>query len=66
MSTTGLYNTASTENELGILCKVYQSFGFKIDQNESNPASMITYLSDYDNADYTSAYMDYCNNVFDY
>ena len=66
MSTTGLYNTVSTENELGILCKIYQSFGFKINQNESDPASMITYLSDYDNADYTSAHMDYYNNVFDY
>ena len=65
MSTTGFYNT-STTNETSILCKDYYLYGFKLDQNESDPAKMITYLSDCDNATYTSAYMDYTTDKFDY
>lgn len=65
MSTTGFYsysdlNTASVE------CKEYVLYGFKIDQNESDPASMITYLSDCDNAQYAPAYMDYSADTFNY
>ena len=65
MSTTGFYSK-STTNETSILCKDYYLYGFKLDQNESNPAKMITYLSDCDNATYTSAYMDYVTDTFDY
>lgn len=65
MSTTGFYsysdlNTASVEY------KGYVLYGFKIDQNESDPASMITYLSDCDNAEFRSAYMDYTADTFNY
>ena len=65
MSTTGFYsysdlNTASVEY------KGYVLYGFKIDQNESDPASMITYLSDCDNAEFSSAYMDYATDTFNY
>lgn len=65
MSTTGFYNTSSL-NETNILCKDYYLYGFRIDQNESDPNSMITYLSDCDNTNYTSAKMDYTLDVFDY
>lgn len=65
MSTTGFYNTSSL-NEINILCKDYYLYGFRIDQNESDPNSMITYLSDCDNTNYISAKMDYTLGVFDY
>ena len=63
MSTTGFYNKSS-ENETIILCKDYYLYGFKLDQNESDPFSMIEYIED--NEKYDSAYMDYTNDIFDY
>ena len=66
MSTTGFYNTSTLNETVGIKCKDYNLYGFKLDQNESDPASMITYLSDCDNAIYKSAYMNYSTDTFDY
>lgn len=66
MSTTGFYNTNSANETDGIKCKDYNLYGFKLDQNESNPASMITYLSDCDNKYYESAKMNYVTDTFDY
>ena len=66
MSTTGFYNTSTLNETVGIRCKDYNLYGFKLDQNESDPASMITYLSDCDNAIYKSAYMNYSTDTFDY
>lgn len=39
-------------------------FGFVIDQNESDPDSMITYIEG--NANFVPAHMDYANDRFDY
>ena len=39
-------------------------YGFKLDQNESDPASMITYTES--NTDFTPAHMNYNTGVFDY
>ena len=66
MSTTGFYNTNSANETEGIECKDYNLYGFKLDQNESDPESMITYLSDCDNALFTSAKMNYTTDTFDY
>ena len=66
MSTTGFYNTNSANETDGIKCKDYNLYGFKLDQNESDPASMITYLSDCDNKYYKSAKMNYTTDAFDY
>ena len=66
VSTTGFYNTSTLNETVGIKCKDYNLYGFKLDQNESDPASMITYLSDCDNAIYKSAYMNYSTDTFDY
>lgn len=66
MSTTGFYNTNSANETGGIKCKDYNLYGFKLDQNESDPASMITYLSDCDNKYYESAKMNYVTDKFDY
>ena len=66
MSTTGFYNYSDLNETDGIKCKDYNLYGFKLDQNESNPASMITYLSDCDNKYYKSAYMDYSSDTFNY
>lgn len=41
-----------------------QLFGFVINQNESDPASMITYIED--NATYQPVHMDYDTGMFDY
>ena len=65
IATTGLVNTSSY-NEISITCKEYYLYGFKLDQNESDPASMITYLPDCVNADFNSAYMDYSSGTFNY
>ena len=66
MSTTGFYNTNSANETDGIKCKDYNLYGFKLDQNESDPNSMITYLSDCDNKYYKSAKMNYTTDAFDY
>ena len=66
MSTTGFYNTNSANETDGIKCKNYNLYGFKLDQNESDPASMVTYLDDCDNAIYKSAHMNYSTDTFDY
>ena len=66
MSTTGFYNSNSANETEGIKCKNYNLYGFKLDQNESDPASMITYLSDCDNKYYESAKMNYTTDTFDY
>ena len=66
MSTTGFYNTSTLNETVGIKCKDYNLYGFKLDQNESDPASMITYLPDCDNAIYKSAHMNYSTGTFDY
>lgn len=66
VSTTGFYNTSTLNETDGIKCKDYNLYGFKLDQNESDPASMITYLPNCDNAIYKSAYMNYSTGTFDY
>ena len=66
VSTTGFYNTSTLNETVGIKCKDYNLYGFKLDQNESDPASMITYLSDCDNAQFASVYMNYLTDTFDY
>lgn len=66
MSTTGFYNSNSANETEGIKCKDYNLYGFKLDQNESDPNSMITYLSDCDNKYYESAKMNYTTDTFDY
>ena len=66
MSTTGFYNSNSANETDGIKCKNYNLYGFKLDQNESDPNSMITYLSDCDNAPFTPVHMDYTKDTFDY
>lgn len=63
ISTTGFVNV-SEENGTSILAKDYYLFGYKLDQNESDPSSMITYLEDCDNSKYESAYMDYASDSF--
>ena len=64
VSTTGFYNYSTVNETSGILCKDYILYGFKIDQNESDPASMITYIED--NKDFASAYMNYASDSFNY
>lgn len=66
MSITGFYNSNSANETDGIKCKDYNLYGFKLDQNESDPNSMITYLSDCDNKYYESAKMNYTDDTFNY
>ena len=65
MSTTGFYSNSNL-NVKSVICTEATIYGFKIDQNESDPESMITYLSDCENADYNPAYMDFTNDTFCY
>ena len=64
MSTTGFYNTNPANETDGIKCKNYNLYGFKLDQNESDPSSMITYIED--NKCFESARMDYNSDKFKY
>lgn len=66
MSTTGFFNAATVNETLGLKCKDYNLYGFKLDQNESDPESMITYPPDCDNSQYKSAFMNYTTDTFDY
>ena len=65
VSTQGVVNYAEENNRK---CKIarYQLYGFRIDQNESDPSTMIQYLEGVDNTYFTPAYMDYENDVFNY
>lgn len=63
ISTMGFAN-ASTQNEVSIKAKDHYLFGFKIDQNESDPMYMISYIED--NAKFRSAYMNYEQDKFHY
>lgn len=63
VSSTGIINN-STDNQVSMLCKEYELYGFRINQNESNPDAMITYLAD--NAKYEPAHMDFSNDIFNY
>lgn len=64
MSTTGFYNSNSANETEGIKCKDYNLYGFKINQNESDPSSMITYIED--NKSFESVHMDYNTDTFNY
>lgn len=68
VSTTGFINNSSL-NETKIkyvdINKV-PIYGFEINQAESDPASMITYLEDCANAYFDPAYMDYEKGTFNY
>ena len=46
--------------------KPYTLYGFRINQGESDPPNMVTYLENCDNADFTPAHMDYSADKFDY
>ena len=62
---TGLINYMS-ENNRKCIIKNYQVYGFRIDQTEGEPSTMIQYLEDVDNANFIPAYMDYKNDRFNY
>lgn len=62
-STTGFVNTASV-NEVEVKAKDHYLYGFVIDQNESDPDSMVTYIED--NKWFDKAYMDYAADRFNY
>ena len=64
ISTTGFYNYSELNETDGIKCKNYNLYGFKLDQNESDPSSMITYIED--NRDFEPARMDYTTDKFNY
>lgn len=59
----GIYNK-STTNEVSVMFKDYFLFGFILDQNESDPEQMISYIED--NKYFKSAFMDYTKGFFDY
>lgn len=65
VSTMGYVNDFSQNSKM-IEIKKVTIYGFKLDQNESDPASMITYLPDCKNANFASAYMDYVSDTFNY
>lgn len=64
VSTTGFYNYSTLNETSGIITKDYVLYGFKLNQNESDPVNMITYIED--NVSFSSAYMDYTTGTFNY
>lgn len=64
IGTTGFYNYSDLNETDGIKCKNYNLYGFKLDQNDSDPSSMITYTED--NKYFESARMDYTDDTFKY
>lgn len=65
VSNNGIINYME-ENSRKCILKNYQVFGFRIDQREGEPSTMIQYLKDVDNANFIPAYMDYKNDRFNY
>lgn len=63
VSTTGFANAASV-NEVEVKAKDHYLYGFVIDQNESDPDSMVTYIED--NKGFNKAFMNYITDKFDY
>ncbi len=63
VSTSGMINE-SEENAVQVIAKNATLYGFKIDQNESDPASMITYIED--NKNFRPVHMDFDTDTFDY
>lgn len=61
-STTGFYNASPLNETIGIKAKDYELYGMIINQNESNPPSMIKGIED--NAQFRSVYMDYEKDSF--
>jgi hypothetical protein len=55
-----------TEDEINDMYYPATVYGFSIDQTESDPNSIISYISGTTNENYTPAHMDYDNDVFDY
>ena len=64
VSTTGFCNKSSENSTGGMPAKDYYLFGFQIDQNESDPDRMITYIED--NHKFRQAHMDSTTDMFDY
>lgn len=64
VSTTGFANVQSDNGTGGILAKNYHLFGFTIDQNESDPDAMVSYIED--NKKFKKAFMDYTADRFNY
>lgn len=64
-STNGVISSSSM-NVANTIFKDYYLYGFKIDQNESDPSSMISYLDDCDNTYFQPAHMDYALGKFNY
>lgn len=63
VSTLGFTNDLIS-NQIALVCRDYYLYGFTIDTNESDPASIITYIES--NEDFSSAYMDYTTGLFNY
>ena len=66
VSTSGFVNASPLNETKGIIARNYTLYGFHLNGNESNPASMITYLDNVDNTDFAPAHMDYTADTFDY
>lgn len=62
-STTGFVNGASV-NEVEVTAKDHYLYGYIIDQNESDPDSMVTYIED--NKAFSKSFMDYAADRFNY
>lgn len=58
--------TISSYSKYTVNLAFYTLYGFRKTKATSDPEDRITYLSDCDNAEFTAAYMDYTNSVFDY
>lgn len=63
VSTTGFANAASV-NEVEVKAKDHYLYGFILDQNESDPDSMVIYIED--NKGFSKAFMDYAADRFNY
>lgn len=65
----GVVTVAALKQTYTLPLFLYHCYAYKVDKNDSNPATRVTpYESDYgcENLNFTPAYMDYQNDVFDY
>ena len=64
VNTTGFANKAYDNSTGGLFAKNYYMFGFNINQSESDPFDMITYIAD--NKKFKNVFMDYTADKFSY
>lgn len=66
-NSSGVYSMDDPKNRASTIVKTYSYlYGYDLDTTDSDPATRVSYPSDVQNTEYTSAYMDFTAGSFNY